>query len=324
MFDEQTLFIMEKELETNSRRNFLRNTTLFALSTGLIPFIGKANVLELNNSLDECNETTLDLYGQGPFYTANAPFITINQLANQNEVGTRLIITGIVKTLDCTQVIPNTLIDIWHANDVGAYDNTGFNLRGKTYSNAQGYYVFETILPGKYLNGASFRPSHIHFKITPPGFPTLITQLYFEGDTDIPGDAAASVTSGNFDATSRIIPITLNSEGKYEGTWDIVLNGDGISGVQDIYLNKGIIYSASPNPFTNIVEFYYGIYQASSVTIQIFDLEGVMVATLDESFLQAQKYSATWTPDPNLPAGIYFAALKINDLHVHYLKLMKV
>jgi protocatechuate 3,4-dioxygenase beta subunit len=315
---------MEKELKANSRRIFLRNTTLVALSTSLIPLKGAANVIGQNKSSDVCNETTLDLYGQGPFYTANAPEIPINQLADQNEEGTRLIISGVVKTLDCTEVIPNTLIDIWHANDAGAYDNVGYNLRGKTYSNAQGYYIFETIVPGKYLNGATYRPSHIHFKITPPGFPTLITQLYFEGDTDIPGDAAASITSGNFDATSRIIPITMNSDGKYEGTWDIVLNGGGITGVQDINLNKGIIYSASPNPFTNSVEFNYGIYNASSVTIQIFDLEGVMVATLDKSFQQAQKYSATWTPDPNLPAGIYFASLKINDLHVHYLKLMKV
>ena len=315
---------MEEELEPNSRRKFLRNTALVALSAGLLPSKLQGNDLGLINSLGGCNQTTLDLYGQGPFYTANAPVINDNQLANANESGTRLIISGVVKTLDCTEVIPNTLIDIWHSNNAGAYDNSGYNLRGKTYSNAQGYYVFETILPGKYLNGQTYRPRHIHLKITPPGFPTLITQIYFEGDTDIPGDAAASVTSGNFDATSRIIPITMNSNGKYEGTWDIVLNGDGISDIQDIHLNKGIIYSASPNPFTNIVEFNYGVYQASKVTIQVFDLNGTMVADLEEVFLTPEKYMATWIPDGNLPSGVYFAALKMNVLHVHYLKLMKV
>ena len=315
---------MTKELKTNSRRSFLRNTAMLTISSSIIPVIGNSNSEASNTSQDVCNETTLDLYGQGPFYTANAPVIGNNQLANETEAGVRLIITGIVKTLDCSNVIPNTLIDIWHANDAGAYDNLGFNLRGRTYSNAEGFYVFETILPGKYLNGASYRPRHIHFKITPPGFPSLITQLYFEGDTDIPGDAAASVTSGNFDATSRIIPITLNSEGKYEGTWDIVIQGDGITGVQDIHLNKGIIYSASPNPFTNRVEFNYGVYQESQVAIQIFDLQGAMAASLDESNLKAEKYTSIWTPEEHLPAGIYFAALKINNLHVHYLKLLKV
>lgn len=51
---------------------------------------------------------------------------------------------------------------------------------------SEGFYLFETIIPGKYLNGAKYRTGHIHFKITPSGFPTLTTQLYFEGDTDIP------------------------------------------------------------------------------------------------------------------------------------------
>ena len=104
-------------------------------------------------------------------------------------MGTRLIISGQVYNLECSEIIPNAEIDIWHANDSGSYDNYGFNLRGKTYSNAQGFYIFETIKPGLYLNGSTYRPSHIHFKITPPGFNTLITQLYFEGDPYIPTDA---------------------------------------------------------------------------------------------------------------------------------------
>ena len=80
-----------------------------------------------------------------------------------------------------------------------------------------------------YLNGSTFRPSHIHFKITPPGFNTLITQLYFQGDPYLSTDAAASITSGSFDATNRIIPLVTNSNGDLEGTWDIVIDGNGSS-----------------------------------------------------------------------------------------------
>ncbi len=314
---------MNSDEKDNSRRQFLRNSAIATLAAGIIPVIGKSESSQGNAASGDCNQTTLDYYGQGPFYTANAPTISNNQLAGENEPGTRLIISGIVRTIDCTMVIPNTLIDVWHANDAGAYDNTGYNLRGITYSNAQGFYIFETILPGKYLNGAAYRPRHIHFKITPPGFPALITQLYFEGDTDIPGDAAASVNTGTYDATHRIIPINLNADNKYEGTWDIVLNGSGVSGIADLHLDKGVIYSASPNPFTDDVEIQYGIYQPAKVALLIFDIRGAMVATLDEQFLQPQKYRAVWRPDNELPSGIYFIALRINDLQVHYLKVVK-
>ena len=54
-----------------------------------------------------CNQSTEDAYGQGPFYTANAPSIQNNQLADINEVGTRIIISGQVYNLECSEVIPN-------------------------------------------------------------------------------------------------------------------------------------------------------------------------------------------------------------------------
>lgn len=314
---------MAEDIKKNSRRQFMRNTAIASLSLGLLPSVAKAAEMETSSSPEACNPTTLDYYGQGPFYTANAPSISNSQLASTTEAGTRLIITGMVQTLDCTEVIPNTVIDIWQANDAGAYDNSGFNLRGVTQSNSQGFYSFETILPGKYLNGALYRPSHIHFKITPPGFPTMITQLYFEGDTDIPADAAASITSGTFDATNRIIPITLNGQGKYEGTWDIAVDGDGVLGLSDVHLEKGIIYTVSPNPFTDEVEISYGVFQANKVSIQIFNMQGALVSDLEENNLQPDKYKAIWKPSPQLPAGIYFVALKINDLQVHYQKIVK-
>jgi protocatechuate 3,4-dioxygenase beta subunit len=306
----------------NSRRQFLRNTALASLSAGFIPVIGSAAAPD--NASGGCDPTTLDAYGQGPFYTANAPILTDNQLALANEPGTRLVISGVVRTLDCSLVIPNTLIDVWHANDAGAYDTVGYNLRGITYSNAQGFYIFETILPGKYLNGASYRPRHIHFRITPPGFPTLITQLYFEGDTDIAGDAAASVTSGTYDATKRIIPLTLNAENKYEGTWDIVVNGSATTTLPDLHLDKGMLYQATPNPFSTVVQIHYGIFEPAQVALQIFDIRGALIATLDKQYLTPQKYVAIWHPDSMLPAGVYFIALRINDLQVHYVKTMKL
>jgi len=319
-----------KTKNKNSRRQFLRNTAFASLAATLLPSLSKADSLlkTKQNMPDEglrsCDPTTLDFYGQGPFYTAGAPTIINNQLATSTEPGTRLILSGVVRTLDCSLVIPNTLIDIWHAKHNGQYDNSGYNLRGKAYSNSQGFYLFETIVPGKYLNGSAYRPSHIHFKITPPGFPTRITQIYWQGDTDIPADAAASITSGTYDATHRIIPLTLNSQNAYEGVWDIVVNGNGTTGMEDLHLDKGVIYNVSPNPFTDTLEISYGVFQAAKVSIQVFDMRGSLIAILDEKNLEPQKYNATWKPDAGLPNGVYWVALKINDLQMHYQKVIKI
>ncbi len=317
-----------KENKKDNRRQFLKNTSLSVLSIAAFPIILQSTSspvsLSMKKSMSLCDQSTEDAYGQGPFYTANAPLIQNNQLADISEVGTRIIISGQVYNLDCLEVIPNTEIDIWHANDSGGYDNIGYNLRGKISTNSQGFYVFESIKPGLYLNGATFRPSHIHFKITPPGFNALITQLYFQGDPHIPTDAAASITSGAFDATNRIIPLVSNSNGDLEGTWDIIIDGNGVPvGTNNIHLDKGIIYSANPNPFTDRIEINYGVFQKAKVGISVYDIRGQIVATLNEQILAPEKYHVSWEPHKNLPNGHYFISIKINDLQVHYIKVVR-
>lgn len=310
---------MKKNQE--NRRQFLKNTSLAALSVGFI-----SNSCEAKSSTSshkkppiECEKTTLDYYGAGPFYTENPPSIENNKLSTENETGTPLIISGRVFNLDCNEFIPNVVIDIWHANDEGAYDNDGYNLRGITHSNSQGFFMFETILPGKYGS----RPRHIHFKITPPGFETLVTQIYFEGDTSIPSDNSASITSGQYDASARIISLEENQEGKMEGIWNIVMQGDGISGVADLHPNKGMIYQISPNPFSNKIDINYGVFQKAKITLLVFDMSGHQVAILEEQTLSPKKYTAVWQPDSSLPDGTYFVALKVNELQVHYLKIVR-
>lgn len=311
--------------DPKARRQFLKNFSLASLTVGLFPAVAQSNsnLKSGNAAVLDCEATTLDYYGEGPFYTPNPPLIENTMLADVDEPGTRLIISGQVRNLDCSEVIPNTRIDVWHANDEGAYDNAGYNLRGYTLTNNQGFYVFETIVPGHYPNAGSFRPSHIHVKITPPGFDTLTTQLYFEGDEYIPGDAAASIDSGVYNATFRIIPLTMNTMGKYEGTWDIVVDGDGVVGTNDLHTEKGMIYSVGPNPFLDKLDINYGIFRDAKISLSVFDLFGRTVAVLEEKSLNAEKYTATWQPESNLPDGYYFIALKVNDLQVHYLKVMK-
>jgi protocatechuate 3,4-dioxygenase beta subunit len=123
----------------------------------------------------------------GPYYREHAPFKT--DLTDVGMPGTRITVSGRVLDPDC-QPIPGALVDLWQADDEGDYDNDGVNdpppnvfvLRGQQNADEDGSYEFKSIIPGHYLNGAQFRPAHIHVKVSAPGFVELTTQLYFEGD----------------------------------------------------------------------------------------------------------------------------------------------
>lgn len=70
------------------------------------------------------------------------------------------------------------LLDFWHCDANGQYDNVGYRLRGHLFSDAQGRYRLETILPGLYPG----RTRHIHVRAQAPGQPILTTQLYFPNE----------------------------------------------------------------------------------------------------------------------------------------------
>jgi protocatechuate 3,4-dioxygenase beta subunit len=148
---------------------------------------------------------------EGPFFTPDSPERTVLLPADMQ--GTRLHLTGRVYSADCTP-LAGALLDFWLANDAGDYDNAGFDLRGHQYTDAEGNYTLESIIPGHYLNGNTFRPAHIHVKVGAPGFSLLTTQLYFEGDPHNDGDP--------FILDSLIMPLADTQDGK-AAEFDFVL-----------------------------------------------------------------------------------------------------
>jgi protocatechuate 3,4-dioxygenase beta subunit len=122
---------------------------------------------------------------EGPFYTPDTPERT--SLLEPDMPGTRLLVTGYVYATDCTP-IAGALLDFWHADDAGVYDNEGFRLRGHQFTDDDGRYELETIVPGLYTG----RTRHIHVKAQAPNQPVLTTQLYFP-------DEPANESDGIFD-----------------------------------------------------------------------------------------------------------------------------
>src|SRR5712692_6122700 len=132
-----------------------------------------------------CSGTPTPSQTEGPYYKPGSPERT--SLREPGLSGTPLTITGYVFSTAC-QPIAHAWLDFWHADSNGNYDNAGFNLRGHQFTDKQGRYHLETVVPGEYPG----RTRHIHVKVQAPGQPVLTTQLYFPGESRNSSDSIFS------------------------------------------------------------------------------------------------------------------------------------
>lgn len=124
----------------------------------------------------ECRDTddVTPAQTEGPYFKASSPE---RADIRAGASGTRLILSGTVVTTGC-RAVSRALVDFWQADASGAYDNAGYTFRGHQYTDAQGRYRLETVVPGLYPG----RTRHIHVKVQAPGGRILTTQLYFPGE----------------------------------------------------------------------------------------------------------------------------------------------
>lgn len=112
---------------------------------------------------------------EGPYFTRNSPLRV--SLLETGISGAQLVLSGQVLSLGC-RPLPGVLLDFWQADAGGEYDNRGYRLRGHQFTDADGRYRLETVVPGIYPG----RTRHIHVKVQAPKGPVLTTQLYFPGE----------------------------------------------------------------------------------------------------------------------------------------------
>ena len=163
-----------------------------AQTTALTTTIGQTQTLTVSQT-------------EGPYFKTNSP--ERSALVTDSTQGTLLTVTGQVLAADGTPVA-NALLDFWQADASGAYDNSGYTLRGHQYTDENGNYTLTTVVPGLYPG----RTRHIHVKVQAPGGPTLTTQLYFPGE-------ARNSTDGIFDPS-----LVLNTQSNTDGTESAAFN----------------------------------------------------------------------------------------------------
>jgi protocatechuate 3,4-dioxygenase beta subunit len=195
------------------RRKFIQNSAMAALSIGVfgkIKWDGEKYV--------GTDPTTTDILG--PFYRPGAPFKT--DLVQPGTKGELLHFSGTVFGKD-GKAVKNALVEIWHCDETGTYDNTSDNYvyRASAKTPADGKYHFKTILPVPYAAGqTTIRPAHIHMRISGNNqTQDLVTQVYFKGDKYIDGDSSSSDPK----SLNRILDISKNDKNEKVVKFDIYL-----------------------------------------------------------------------------------------------------
>jgi catechol 1,2-dioxygenase len=151
----------------------------------------------LNNRVDgAATETALE----GPFHFVVSPPRELGANIAEDGKGEPCLVTGSVSGPD-GMPIPGSSVDVWHANAEGVYDVLRpdvlpkNNLRGRFSTDDEGAFWFRSVVPsgyqipddgpvGELLHATGrhrYRPAHIHFEVSAPGFQMLTTQIFVAG-----------------------------------------------------------------------------------------------------------------------------------------------
>ena len=141
---------------------------------------------------------------EGPFFKTKSP--ERRSLLENGSGKERILLTGVVFARNCKPV-PSALLDFWHSDGAGEYDNRGYRYRGHQFSDAEGRFRLETIVPAQYPG----RTRHIHVKVQAPRGRILTTQVYFPGD---PGNKRDGL----------YLPELEMKRSKDEGSFDFVVS----------------------------------------------------------------------------------------------------
>jgi len=145
---------------------------------------------------------------EGPFFKPSSP--ERSDLRERGTAGRTFELSGIVLTRSC-RPLGGAIVDLWHADEKGDYDNTGFRYRGHVVTGSDGAFTFRTIVPAVY----SGRTRHYHVKVQAPGSRLLTTQLYFPNE---PANARDSLFS------RELLMRVADANDGLTGRFDFVLN----------------------------------------------------------------------------------------------------
>jgi protocatechuate 3,4-dioxygenase beta subunit len=202
------LVVLMNKLLKPSRRRFLLNTGILAAGWELSRSDAVlSQQLPVTPSCRDGDEPTMR-QTEGPFFKPKSPERSDLREAGAGDRSFEL--SGFVLTRSC-RPLQGAVVDLWHADEKGVYDDIGFRYRGHVITGADGSFRFRTIVPAVY----SGRTRHYHVKIQAPGSRLLTTQLYFPNEP-------ANLRDGLFQR--ELVMRVAETGDEAAGRFDFVLN----------------------------------------------------------------------------------------------------
>lgn len=184
-----------------TRRQLVRNI--------LIGGVGTFGARTVRAGLAACGLTPKDQ--EGPYYPQSSMErdSDLTRLEPDSPIakGQVIFVEGLVQD-DLCNPLAGALVEVWQACATGKYNHSedhndleldkNFQYWGRARTDAQGRYVFKTIVPGHYPTSPTrYRPPHIHFKVYAKKHFTLTTQMYFNPSSYDDAEVAAIVDHWN-------------------------------------------------------------------------------------------------------------------------------
>jgi hydroxyquinol 1,2-dioxygenase len=191
--------------------------------------LGVSSQMELTSApshLDATANTVL-----GPFYVPGSPWRAEgDSILESPDPGQRVIMSGCVRDT-AGQPISGATVDVWQnaSNKLYAVQDPQqhpHNLRGRFRTPRSGTFTFKTVRPVAYaipndgpvghfldqLGRHPWRPAHIHFLITAPGYDPLTTHVFDSSSDYLDSDAVFGV--------EETLIATFAAEGNNDGALD--------------------------------------------------------------------------------------------------------
>jgi hydroxyquinol 1,2-dioxygenase len=156
-----------------------------------------------------CTEATVF----GPFHLDDSPALPLGADIGASLPGDLCFVSGSVRGVR-GEPVAGAVMEVWQADGAGFYDVQYDDFdqhRGRATfkSAADGHYFFQSVIAASYpiptdgpvgdmlaaLGRHPWRPAHVHFRITAPGYETLVTHVFRDQDVYLDSDTVFGVRS---------------------------------------------------------------------------------------------------------------------------------